>query len=260
MFRQSEQREFCALHCRVFLLGKMDVMYYYGIWIIFLITEKERHAFLDMDFINEDIEKQKARNKYNEIVKNNIKALCENKKDKLMDPDKYSNYDVKISGLKISLSQDGICSYSKIEKFSNGDVVKNYILLRKDMFDCLCWPAYAMSINQMRSAKFNDRLDLLFIDLYNFYEIVSENTELSEKSITKIWRECKLARAYIFPHTFYWLRSFIDFKNFMNSRKLNPFLEEKSGRPVEWGNSINGFDDEYFEKLIEKVNQYKEVM
>ncbi len=228
--------------------------------LFLLIKEKERCAFLDMDYINEDIEKQKARNKYNEIVKNNIKALCENKKDKLMDPDKYSNYDVKISGLKISLSQDGICSYSKIEKFSNGDVVKNYILLRKDMFDCLCWPAYAMSINQMRSAKFNDRLDLLFIDLYNFYEIVSENTELSEKSITKIWRECKLARAYIFPHTFYWLRSFIDFKNFMNSRKLNPFLEEKSGRPVEWGNSIKGFDDEYFEKLIEKVNQYKKVM
>lgn len=207
--------------------------------------------------MNGNIEKHQARNKYNEIVEDNIKALCENKEDMLKDPDKYSNYDVKISGLTISLSQDGICSYSKIKKLSNGDVLKNYMLLRKDMFDCLCWPAYAMSINQMRSAKFNDRLDLLFIDLYNFYEIVSKNPEISEKTITEIWRECKLARAYIFPHTFYWLRSFGDFKNFICSRKLNSFLEEKGGRPVEWGNSRKEFDKEYFDKLIEKVKQYK---
>lgn len=37
--------------------------------LFLLIKEKERCAFLDMDYINEDIEKQKARNKYNEIVK-----------------------------------------------------------------------------------------------------------------------------------------------------------------------------------------------
>lgn len=44
-----------------------------------------------MDFINEEIEKRKARNKYNEIVENNIKALCKNKEDELKDPDKCSN-------------------------------------------------------------------------------------------------------------------------------------------------------------------------
>lgn len=210
-----------------------------------------------MNSIDEDIEKYKARNKYNEIVEENINALRIDKKYKPKDPDKYSNYDVKNSGLTISLSQDGICSYKKIEKFSNGDVIKNYMLLRKNMFDCLCWPAYAMSINQMRSARFNDRLDLLFIDLYNFYEIVSENTKISEKLIAEIWDKCKLARAYIFPYTFYWLRSFGDFKNFIYSRKLSPFLEEKNGRPVEWENSGKGFDKEYFGKLLEKVNQYK---
>ena len=213
-----------------------------------------------MDSINEDTEKRKARNRYNKIVEDNIKALWENKEDKLKDPDNHSNYDVTINDLTISLSQDGICSYSKIKKFSNEDVIKNYMLMRKDMFDCLCWPAYAMSINQMRSVKFNDRLDLLFIDLYNFYEIISENPEISEKTITKIWRECELARAYIFPHTFYWLRSFGDFKNFICTRKLNPFLEEKSGRPIEWGNSRKKFDKEYFDILIKKVKQYKMVM
>ena len=213
-----------------------------------------------MDSINEDTEKRKARNRYNKIVEDNIKALWENKEDKLKDPDNHSNYDVTINDLTISLSQDGIFSYSKIKKFSNEDVIKNYMLMRKDMFDCLCWPAYAMSINQMRSVKFNDRLDLLFIDLYNFYEIISENPEISEKTITKIWRECELARAYIFPHTFYWLRSFGDFKNFICTRKLNPFLEEKSGRPIEWGNSRKKFDKEYFDILIKKVKQYKMVM
>lgn len=213
-----------------------------------------------MDFIDEDI--IKARNKYNEIVEDNIKALYENKEDKLKDPDKHSNYDDKIkpSGLIISLSQDGICSFSKIKKFSNGDVIKNYMLLRKDMFDCLCWPAYAMSINQMRRAKFNDRLDMLFMDLCIFYDIVSDNTEISEETIKKIWENCGLARAYIFPYTFYWLRSFGDFKNFIDRRKLNAFLEEKDSRPIVWEDSGKGFDQKYFDKLIEKVKQYKMVM
>lgn len=214
-----------------------------------------------MEYISEVIErKRKARNKYNEIVEDNIKVLRKDIEDELRDPDKYSNYDVETSGLTISLSQDGICSYSKIKKFSNGDVIKNYMLLRKDMFDCLCWPAYAMSINQMRRAKFNDRLDLLFMDICSFYDIVSDNTEISEKTIIEIWKNCDLARAYIFPHTFYWLRSFGDFKNFIKRRKLNPFLEEKDRRPIVWEDSGKGFDQKYFDKLIEKVKQYKKVM
>lgn len=214
-----------------------------------------------MEYISEVIErKRKARNKYNEIVEDNIKVLRKDIEDELRDPDKYSNYDVETSGLTISLSQDGICSYSKIKKFSNGDVIKNYMLLRKDMFDCLCWPAYAMSINQMRRAKFNDRLDLLFMDICSFYDIVSDNTEISEKTIIEIWKNCDLARAYIFPHTFYWLRSFGDFKNFIKRRKLNPFLEEKGRRPIVWEDSGKGFDQKYFDKLIEKVKQYKKVM
>lgn len=214
-----------------------------------------------MEYISVVIEKKrKARNKYNEIVEDNIKVLHKNIEDELRDPDKYSNYDVETSGLTISLSQDGICSYSKIKKFSNGDVIKNYMLLRKDMFDCLCWPAYAMSINQMRRAKFNDRLDLLFMDLCSFYDIVSDNTEISEKTIIEIWKNCDLARAYIFPYTFYWLRSFGDFKNFIERRKLNPFLEEKDRRPIVWEDSGKGFDQKYFDKLIEKVKQYKKVM
>lgn len=214
-----------------------------------------------MEYISEVIERKcKARNKYNEIVEDNIKVLRKNIEDELRDPDKYSNYDVETSGLTISLSQDGICSYSKIKKFSNGDVIKNYMLLRKDMFDCLCWPTYAMSINQMRRAKFNDRLDLLFMDLCSFYDIVSGNTEISEKTIIEIWKNCDLARAYIFPHTFYWLRSFGDFKNFIERRKLNSFLEEKDRRPIVWEDSGKGFDQKYFDKLIEKVKQYKKVM
>lgn len=212
----------------------------------------------DIKSIYKYIDRSEARNKYNEIVEANIKALCENKENKLNDPDRNSIYHVNINGLMVSLSQDGICSYSKIKKFSNGDTIKNYMLLRQDMFDCLCWPAYAVSINQMRSARFNDRLDLLLVDLYKFYGIVSRNTEISEETITKIWEKCDLARAYIFPYTFYWLRSFGNFKNFICSRKLKPFLEEKGGEPVKWKNSGKGFNQKYFDRLIKKAYQYKE--
>ena len=210
-----------------------------------------------MDSINEDIGKYQARNKYNKTVADNIRSLCENKDYKPKDPDRYSNYDIQINGLTISLSQDGLCSYSKIKDLSNGDAIKNYVLLRKDMFDCLCWPAYAVSINQMRSAKYKERLDLLFIDLHKFYEIVSINTKISEKIIAEIWERCELARAYIFPYTFYWLRSFGNFNNFIDRRKLNPFLEEKDGRPVVWEDSGKGFNQKYFDKLIKKAYQYK---
>lgn len=209
----------------------------------------------DMNSIN--MERCSARNKYNEIVESNIKALCKNKENELKDPDKYSKYDVMINGLSISLSQDGICSFSKIRQFSKGDVIKNYVLLRKNMFDCLCWPAYAMSINQMRSAVFKDRMDLLLIDIYEFYEIVSKSTIISEKIVSEIWERCKLARAYIFPYTFYWLKSFGNFKEFISRRRLKPFLEEKDGRPVRWKYSGKGFNQKYFDILIDKTYQHK---
>lgn len=53
------------------------------------------------------------------------------------------------------------------------------------------------------------------------------------------------------------MRSFGNFKNFIDRRKLNPFLEEKDGRPVVWEDSGKGFNQKYFDKLIKKAYQYK---
>ena len=202
-----------------------------------------------------------AKKKYDNIVNENIGELEKDPKIEIKDPDKYSNYDVEVNGLKVSLSQDGLCGIEKIRDFSlEEDIKNNYKLIRENMFDCLVWPAYAMSINQMRSVKYRDRLDLLFIDLDKFYSIVSEDTEIREEIISKIWESCDLARAYVYPNTFYWLRSFKDFDNFVNKRKLGPFIERQNGKPVIWKNSGDGFRKEYFDRLIEKAKDYKQAI
>ncbi len=74
------------------------------------------------------------------------------------------------------MASDGLCSYKKIciVRKNQKEIKETYRLLRENMFECLVWPAYAVSINQMRSNKstFNDRLDLTLIDIQKFYEIV----------------------------------------------------------------------------------------
>lgn len=53
------------------------------------------------------------------------------------------------------------------------------------MFNVFYWPAYAMSINMIRSSKYKDRVDLLLNDIHAFYEIVDEKTELTAIVVKK---------------------------------------------------------------------------
>lgn len=197
---------------------------------------------------------------YNEIVKENLKKISEGKIDDTQDPDIKTKYSIKVDGIDILLAQDGLCSIKRIIEFCDGDIEKqkkDYKLIRENMFNVLYWPAYAMSINMMRSSKYKDRIDLLLNDIHAFYEIVDEKTELTAKVVKNIWEKCDLARAYVFPHTFYWLRSFGNFDNFIKNeqRDLRCFVPEQIGKP--WNNTGKGFTKEYYKELLNRIKQYK---
>lgn len=123
---------------------------------------------------------------YNKIVDENFKKIEQGKIDDILDPDEETKYSTEIDGISIILSQDGLCSIKKIKKFSCDKNIKNdYELIRKNMFNVLYWPAYAMSINTMRSSKYKDRIDLLLNDINLFYKIVDEKTELTTEIVKK---------------------------------------------------------------------------
>lgn len=200
---------------------------------------------------------KKAIDKYNEIVESNIINI-ENKIEKYSDPDNYSQYYYEVDNLSIYLSQDGLCGYKKIIDYSE-NIKEDYLLLHENMFDCLVWPAYAMSINQMRYSKYRDRLDLLLIDIQKLYQIINKDSELTPQLINSIMNDCELGRAYIFPYTFYWLRHFGSFKEFIEKRNLSVFVSK--GNQVsyiaeKWTDS-NQFDKEYYNELLTRVKKYK---
>lgn len=194
---------------------------------------------------------------YDKIVEENLRKISEGKIDDIQDPDIKTKYSIKIDGVDILLAQDGLCSIKKIKEFCDGNIVKDYKMIRENMFNVLYWPAYAMSINMMRSSKYKDRVDLLLNDIYAFYEIVDEKTELTTEVVKNVWEKCDLARAYIFPNTFYWLRSFENFDNFVKNeqRNLSCFVPEPIGQP--WNNTGNGFTQEYYNELLNRIQQYK---
>lgn len=140
---------------------------------------------------------------------------------------------------------------------------QDYELIRSGMFGVLFWPAYAMSINVMRSSKFKDRIDLLLNDIYLFYEIVYEEVyeepELKADVVKKIWENCELARAYIFPNTFYWSRSFKGFEGFIKNdqRDISCFVLNPIGMP--WTDTGKGFTKKYYEALLDRIRDYKKL-
>lgn len=207
------------------------------------------------------MEEKQAKELYDEIVNENLNGKDDNFDiDNIQDPDIKTKYNFKIDDIDILLAQDGLCSAKRIKEFCDGDVKNDYELIRKNMFNVLYWPAYAMSINMMRGSIYKDRIDLLLNDIYAFYENVDEKTELTAKVMKNIWEKCNLARAYVFPHTFYWLRSFGKFDNFVKNEKrdLSCFVPEAIGKP--WNNTGNGFTKEYYNELINRIKQYKKAI
>ena len=204
--------------------------------------------------------------KYDDAVNANIDLLNsklpnqENNAEKYRDPDLHSGRTVEIDGMQIYLSQDGLCSLERIMEFAEeNEIVSDYELIRKGMFDVLVWPGYAQSINQMRSAKYEDRLDLLFIDLYKFFKETENDPTLTKDVVNKVWNNCDLARAYLYPNTFYWLKHFGSFKRFVDERKLENFANIIEGKPQIWTKDDGGvgFTKEYYDELIERVDKYR---
>lgn len=204
--------------------------------------------------------KEKAKELYNEIVKDNLTKILDGGINDIPDPDEKSKYSIEIDGVSILLAQDGLCSKKRIIDFCGKDVKKqkqDYELIRSGMFGTLFWPAYAMSINMMRSSKFKDRIDLLLYDIYLFYEKVNKKTELTANVVKEIWKDCELARAYIYPNTFYWLRSFNNFDGFIKNdqRDISCFVPNPIDKP--WAGTGEGFTKEYYEALLDRIDKYK---
>lgn len=228
---------------------------------------------------------EKAKEKYNKIVEENSKENLwnhidqnqsyENIKKIYSDPDQA--YDAPVSEFKniiyiektenpitIRLASDGLCSVNKIIKFSNSsqEAKLNYELIRKGMFECLIWPSYAQSINQMKGLKstVDDRLDLTLVDIQTFYEIIDGESELSGLLINRICEKCKLARAYLNLMTFTWLCSFGDFDSFIKERKLEAFVNDTKGKfkAEQWTDiDKKKFYDKYFKELIIRTQKYR---
>lgn len=228
---------------------------------------KDKLEFLENDYMN----KEQASKKYTEIVNYNLKNEFSNYKD----PDQnfletvtpiicIPNEEKK--EITINMSSDGLCSINKIDiicKENNYIKEEKYKLLRIGMFDCLIWPAYSISINQMRSNKgtCNDRIDLTLIDIQKFYNIV-EGQKLSIEILNNIVDQCILGRAYLNSMTFSWLCSFKNFDDFIDKRHLQAYVTEKNNKKYNaeiWtkNKDKNKFDRDYFNALCERIKTYK---
>ncbi len=215
--------------------------------------------------------KAQASKEYNKIVNYNF----ENKFSNYKDPDQVFSETVtpiicipndEKKEITINMSSDGLCSIKKIKEICNekNRIKGMYELLREDMFDCLIWPAYSISINQMRSNKgtFNDRIDLTLIDIQKFYNIV-ESKKLSIEILNNIVDKCILGRAYLNSMTLSWLCSFENFDDFIDKRHLQAFVTDKNNmqryNAEIWtkNKNVNEFDRDYFNALCERVGTYK---
>lgn len=170
--------------------------------------------------------------------------------------------------ITIRLASDGLCGIKKIRDYSMNKKA-DYECIRKGMFECLIWPAYATSINQGRGFKstFDDRLDLMLKDLEKFYDIICNGTNLSISLINKINDEhkgCKLAKTYLNIMTFAWLCSFKDFNDFIVRRNLQAFVKKDINGNYyakRWTNDDeNSFNQSYFNELIKRIQKYRESM
>lgn len=123
------------------------------------------------------------------------------------------------------------------------------------MRECLIWPSRTWSINQARRSLGNDdRLDYLLKDIYNFYEIAKKNSNcLSTEFIKEVNEKLpKTANAFLNMPTLLWLSSFSSFKDFIDSRGLEDYVDLDSDGKYEakiW--------DNYYLSLYTRTKQYR---
>ena len=219
-----------------------------------------------------------ARIEYNKVVRDNLRNIST---VTLKKPDfSYTEYvavehsflyaEDGVYEMEISLAPDAICGDKTIDKMvslypDEYERKSLYKLIRDDRFDCLIWPTYATSINQMRYAVYRDRVDLTLMDVERFYNIIEDEAKLgnafSEAAFDRIEKECKLSKAYLNFHTLAWMCSFKNFTDFVEKRGLQKFVERKGKKyhATMWAGDGIKIDSEdykkYFEVLVEKLEE-----
>ena len=119
-----------------------------------------------------------------------------------------------VSGEKIILSADVICGRKQIVKINDGvysNWIKDYETIRSKLDLHFIWPKHKLpTINTYRYTIYKDRIDCLLYDLKMFFN--------GEK--------IPMEKAYNNDDTKIWLNKFSDFPDFINTMKLNNYVDE----------------------------------
>lgn len=216
-------------------------------------NNKKKNRYYDPDFsyLDDFIIKSKQNNQ----EKNN-----ENSKEYL----KFSKE------ITIKVSQDGLCSYKRIEQYIENKSAQKYVYLilrySKEQFNL--WPCHYGSINCLKALLLKDRLDYTLMDISNFYTVINreskedidaiiktENYNLPENIKEEIEESCILSSAYLNKDTFLFLLSFEHFDTFVKKMKFDSYIKRnKEGKLIPWNN-----EETDIEKIKENKKQKKNV-
>ena len=132
---------------------------------------------------------------------------------------------------KCTLSADGLVSVHKLYEIFDGENglmwLNEYIKIRKEDYVCLYWPMHWSGVNSCKSNTFADRIDYTLFDIKSFFKILKEYKAEGDDKIKEIVKkQCKLGSALVKEKTYSWLRSFGEFKVFIERRRLMSFVNK----------------------------------
>lgn len=119
----------------------------------------------------------------------------------------------KVGDQQIRLKADALVGCKELAKIadSNAEWKHLYSCVQSDLRLRFLWPVHHVpTINTMRKAKFNDRIDLLLLDLKRYF-----NNE-----------SCVRQSVYNRDMTCVWLTKFDSFDDFVNQMKLRRFVDK----------------------------------
>lgn len=119
----------------------------------------------------------------------------------------------KVGDQQIRLKADALVGCKELAKIADNNVEWKhlYSCVQSDLSLHFLWPVHHVpTINTMRKAKFNDRIDLLLLDLKRYF-----NNE-----------SCVMQSVYGRDMTRIWLTKFDSFVDFVNQMKLRRFVDK----------------------------------
>ncbi|MDO5601375.1 MAG: hypothetical protein Q4G07_01270 [Oscillospiraceae bacterium] len=93
----------------------------------------------------------------------------------------------------------------------------------------LVWPCHPLStINTLRRAVFNDRIEDTLFDISVFYSCLTPGLPIEEVK-AKVRKSCRLHKAYLNKRgsTFAWLANMESFENFIGRMQLRRFTDAR---------------------------------